>query len=117
MGVQVFSSEFRDFIMFVRRATFAAVLLPCIACWLSCVIVLEEIPEFLSLTDNTSNDFTVRKAASADGVHVLSERKQGAIKIFSRAMEHVAAELRKSTFQNTIPTDTALFIVNSVLRR
>jgi hypothetical protein len=117
MGVQVSSSEFRDFAMFVRRSTFAVILLSCLACWLSCVIVLEEIPELLSLTDNTSNDFAVRKAATAEGVHVLSVAKQGAIKIFARAMEHVAAELRKSTFQNTIPTCPALFIVNSVLRR
>jgi len=103
--------------MFVRRSTFAVILLSCLACWLSCVIVLEEIPELLSLTDNTSNDFTARKAATAEGVHVLSVAKQGAIKIFARAMEHVEAELRKSTFQNTIPTCPALFIVNSVLRR
>ena len=103
--------------MFARRPTFAVILLSCLACWLSCVIVLEEIPELLSLTDNSSNDFTVRKAATAEGVHVLSVAKQGAIKIFARAMEQVAAELRKSTFQNTISTCPALFIVNSVLRR
>jgi hypothetical protein len=103
--------------MFVRRLTFAVVLLSGLACWLSCVIVLEEIPELLSLTDNTSNDFTVRKAASAEGVHVLSVAKQGAIKIFARAVEHLAAELRKSSFQDATPTCSALFIVNSVLRR
>ena len=116
MGVQVSSSEFRNFVMFVRRSTFAVILLSCLACWLSCVIVLEEIPELLSLTDNTSNDFTVRKAASAECVHVLRVEKQGAIKILARAAEQVAAELWKSTFQGTTPTRSALFIVNSVLR-
>jgi hypothetical protein len=103
--------------MFERRSTFAVLLLSCLACWLSCVIVLEEIPELLSLTDNTSNDFTVRKAASAECVHVLSVEKQGAIKTLARATEQVATELWKNTFQDTTPTRSALFIVNSVLRR
>jgi hypothetical protein len=91
--------------------------LSCLACCLSCVIVLEEIPELLSLADNTSNDFTVLKAASAEWVHVLRVERQGAIKILTRAAGQVAAELRKSTFQGTTPTRSELFIVNSVLRR
>jgi hypothetical protein len=73
--------------------------------------------ELLSLTDNTSNDFTVRKAASAECVHVLRVEKQRAIKILARTPEQVAAELWKSTFQCSTPTHSALFIVNSVLRR
>jgi hypothetical protein len=117
MGVQVPSLEMRVFAMFGRCSIFAVLLLSCIACWLSCAIVLEEIPELLSLTDNTSNDFTLRKAASAECVHVLTVEKRPAIKILARAAEQVAAELWKSTFQGTTPTRSALFIVNSVLRR
>jgi hypothetical protein len=102
--------------MFAHRSTFTPLLLSCLACWLSCVIVFGEIPELVSLTDNTSNDFAVRRPASAESVHVLSVAKQGAIQIFARAVEHIAAELRKSTVQDT-PTRSALFIVISVLRR
>jgi hypothetical protein len=116
MGVQVSGLEIRDCAMFERRSTFAVLLLSCLACWLSCAIVLEEIPELLSLTDNTSNDFTVRKAASAERVHVLRVEKQSAIKVLARAAEQAAAELWKRTFQATTPTRSALFIVNSVLR-
>jgi hypothetical protein len=103
--------------MLARRSTLAVLLLSCLASLLSCVIMLEEIPELLSLTDNTSNDFTVCKAPSAEGVQVLSVAKQGAIEVFARAVEHVAAEFWKSTFQDTTPTYSPLFIVNSVLRR
>jgi hypothetical protein len=117
MGVQVSASELRDCTMFARRSTLAVLLLSCLASWLSCVVMLEEIPELLSLTDNTSNDFTVRKAPTAEGVHVLSVAKQDAFEIFARAVEHVAAKLWKSTFQDTTPTCCPLFIVNSVLRR
>jgi hypothetical protein len=103
--------------MFARRSTFAVLLLSCFACWLSCTIMFREIPELLSLTDDTSNDFTVRKAASTEGVHVLSVEKQGAIRIFTRAVEHVAAELLTNSLQDTTPTHSALFIVNCVVRR
>ena len=102
--------------MFARRSTLIPVLLCCLACWLSCVIILGEFPELLSLTDNTSNDFAMRRAASAEGIHVLSAAKQGAVQIFARAMEY-RAELRESTVENTLPTRSALFIINSVLRR
>ncbi len=103
--------------MFTRHPAFIPLLLSCLACWLSCVIVYGEFPELLSLTDNTSNDFSMRRAASAESVHVLSVAKQGAIQIFARTVEHIAAEPRKSTVQDTSPTRSALFIVNSVLRR
>jgi hypothetical protein len=104
-------------VMFVRHRTFPPLLLSCLACWLSCVIVFGECPELLSLTDNTSNDFAIRRAASAEGVHVMSAAKHGSIAIFARAVEGVPAELRKSTVQDNSPTRCALFIVNSVLRR
>jgi hypothetical protein len=102
--------------MFARHSRFTALLSFCLACLLSCVIVFGEFPELLSLTDNTSNDFAMRRAASAEGVHVLSVAKHVAIQIFARAAEY-SAELRNSTVQHTSPTRSALFIVNSVLRR
>jgi hypothetical protein len=113
------SLKFRDseIVIFARHSIFTSLLLSCLACWLSCVIVFGEFPELLSLTDNTSNDFAIRRAPSAEGVRVLSVAKQGSIQIFARAVEHIAAELRKSTVQDTSPTRSALFILNSVLRR
>src|ERR1700741_1759146 len=102
--------------MFARHSNFALLLLCCLACWLSCVIFFGEFPELLSLTDNSSNDFALR-AASAEGVHVLSVANQGSIQIFARAAGQITAELSKSTVQDTSPTRSALFIVNSALRR
>ena len=103
--------------MFARRSTLIPVLLCCLACWLSCVIIFGEFPELLSLTDNTSNDFAMRRAASAEGIHVLSVAKQGAVQIFATAAVEYSAELRESTVEDTSPTRSALFIINSVLRR
>lgn len=103
--------------MFAHYFTFTPLLLSCLACWLSFVSVFGEIPELVSLTDNTSNDFAVRKPASAESVHVLRVAKQGAIQILARAVEHVTVEFRKSTLRDTSTMRSALLIVNSVLRR
>jgi len=118
-GNAYISLEFGDFeiVLFARRSNFTLLLLCCLACWLSCVIFFGEFPELLSLTDNSSNDFALLRAASAEGAHVLSVANQGSIQIFARAAGQIAAELRKSTVQDTSPTRSALFIVNSVLRR
>jgi len=103
--------------MFARHSAFTRLLLSCLACWLCCVIVFGEFPELLSLTDNASNDFAMRRTTPTEGVHVLRVAKQTPIQIFARDVEHIAAEFRKSTVQETSPTRCALFIINSVLRR
>lgn len=103
--------------MFVRHRTFPPLLLSCLACWLSCVIVFGEFPELLTLTDNAFNDFAIRRAASPEGVHVMNVGKQGSTQIFAEAVEHIAAELRENTIRDTSLARYALFIVNSVLRR
>ena len=105
-----------EIVMFARRSTLILLLLSCLACWLCCVIVFGEFPELLSLTDNTSNDFAMRSAASAEGIHILSVAKQGAVQIFARAVEY-SVEFRESRVEDTSPTRSALFIINSVLRR
>ena len=104
-------------VMFARRSTFTPLLLSCLACWLSCVIAFGEFPELLSLTDNTSNDFAMRQAVCAKSSHVLSVAKRGAIQIFARAVESSTEVIPESTTQGTSPRHSALFIVNSVLRR
>ena len=57
-------------------------------------------------------DDTVRKATSAECIHILSVEKHSAIKILAIAAEHVVPELWKSTFQDTTPTRAALFSVS-----
>jgi hypothetical protein len=105
-----------EIVMFARHSTLIPLLLSCLACWLSCVIIFGELPELLSLTDNTSNDFAMRRAASVEGMHASSVAKQGAVQIFARALG-CSAELREGTVEDTSPTHSALFIINSVLRR
>ena len=77
-----------------------------------------ELPELLTLTDNPTNDFTVRKASSVEGVRVLNAAKQGAIHSALRAVvEHGAVELATVTVEGASPTHSGLFILHSVIRR
>ena len=83
---------------------------------LLCAIVSAEIPELASLTDNTSNDFTVRKLISADCARASSAANQPANRVA------VSAEARAIVFplpmeENASLRHSGLFILNSVLRR
>lgn len=81
-------------------------------------VVASELPELLTLTDNPTNDFTVCKASSVEGVRVLSAAKQGAIHFAVRAVvAHGAVELATVTVQGASPTPSGLFLLHSVLRR
>ena len=81
-------------------------------------IVATELPELLTLTDNASNDFTLCRASSVEGVRVFSAAKQGAIRFAVRAVvAHGAVELATVAVKGASPTRSGLFILQSVLRR
>lgn len=89
-----------------------------IAFLLLCGIVATELPELLTLTDNASNDFTVCKASSVEGVRILSAAKECTTHFAVRAVvAHDAAELATATAVGESPTGSGLFILHSVLRR
>src|SRR5215472_6354116 len=54
-----------------HRSIFGRVVLCLLVCVLLCGIVSSELPELLSLTDNTSNDFTFRKTSGQECVSTL----------------------------------------------
>ena len=81
-------------------------------------IVSTELPELLTLTDNASNDFTVCKASSVEGVRVLSAAKECTIHFAVRTLgQHGGVELATVTVVGDSPTRSGLFILHSVLRR
>lgn len=51
--------------MAFSRTPIRKILIPAMAFLILCGIVFAELPELLCLTDNTTNDFTVRKAPAA----------------------------------------------------
>jgi len=82
-----------------------------------CVIVTVELPELLTLVDNTSNDFTVRKINTADSfvLQVVSNHPQSAfIEFCSSAPELPFSHL--NPFEKARPVSSRLFVLYSDLR-
>jgi len=100
--------------MFSRSSSRTRLLFSLIACVLFCTIATSEIPELLTFRNDTSNDFTLREPASAEGARILSAAKQSVVQVFTET-EAFATELM-SIIEVTLPADSPLFILNSILR-
>jgi hypothetical protein len=87
-------------------------LIVCVVFW---PVATSEIPELLTFRNDTSNDFTLREPASAEGARILSTAHQSAIRVVLRA-EDFHEELMVAV-QDVLPADPPLFIFNSVIRR
>jgi hypothetical protein len=91
-------------------------LVPAVVCLLLCGIAAAEMPELLSLNDNTSNDFTIRKANSL----VFSVLQvAGTLRLVASDFKNparVAHELHSITFEKTELISSDLLIFHSVLR-
>lgn len=84
---------------------------------LLCGIVASEFPELLTLTDNTSNDFTVHKR-NTEGLGALPDAG-GPVRIADTISSVAAAALLHSRlipFEKAAPAPSELFILHSVLR-
>jgi hypothetical protein len=102
--------------MLMHRSILARLLFPAAVCLLLCGIVSAELPECLSLKDDTSNDFTVRKAASAVNIPLLNAAKQWPIQFHVEREKLSAAEPCTSTLADALSIPAMVFILHSVLR-
>jgi hypothetical protein len=97
------------------RTNISKILLPGLVFLLLCGIVAGEFPELLSLSDNTANDFTVRRTDS-----VVSPALLGASTHVRKAdINSSTCELhfsRVSPFEKAELVPSAAFTVHSVLR-
>lgn len=101
-----------------RHSKFAALFLALVSCLLLCSIFCAETPELLNLTDNTCNDFMLRKSASPDGLHALNERSLAVIQFMAlNAVTHNPPEQWVPAKESSSPTRSQLLILHSVLRR
>jgi len=84
---------------------------------LLCGVVASEFPELLTLTDNASNDFTVRKT-STEGLGALPEARRP-VRIADMNSSVPAAILvhsRLIPFEKAAPVPSELLILHSILR-
>ena len=84
---------------------------------LFCGIVAAELPELLSLGDNTSNDFTICKAGSAECASMLSAVNSGPIRLNLEDSECGTRIRWAATVEGKKRKSSDLFVLHSVLRR
>jgi hypothetical protein len=99
-----------------HRCILARLFLSTIACVLIIGIACSEIPECLTLVNNTSNDFTIRKAGSIEGIHLSRTAIQVPIRVAVKSMEYTATDLWTAAGEDAPPICCRLFILHSVLR-
>jgi hypothetical protein len=82
---------------------------------LCCAIVASELPELVSLTDNTANDFTMRSADSLVSLlHSVIDVRKPAIEFDNSSRDWLFGRL--GTPEKTEFAPSLLFILYSVLR-
>lgn len=79
-------------------------------------VAADQFPELLSLTDNTSNDFTIRKEGFTANALRLSVAGHNSIRLNPKGFEDDKWILRPPTFGDA-KSSSADFLLLSVLRR
>jgi hypothetical protein len=101
-----------------RRHSSAQLLVSATVCLLLlCAVTSAELPDLLSLTDNTANDFVGCKVSSAESIRFSSAVKQGAIQFAGGAVEYKTVELGTVKVEGASSMRSGLFALHAVLRR
>ena len=100
-----------------RRLTSARILFPVVASLLLLGIVGAELPELLSLVDNTSNDFMVRKVGRAENARPFAAASHGSLLPDARNLGCGTRTHGRAAVLGTELVSFDLFALHSVLRR
>ena len=88
--------------MSVRSNSAHNLLLSFVACLLLCGVLTSEIPELVSLTDDTSNDFSIRKFGGRESATMLSSAIHESVPLDARKSE---CEARALCLRSSIPPE------------
>jgi hypothetical protein len=100
-----------------NRTHFGKILAPTLLVLLLCVIVLAQFSELIFLNEDTTNDFIIRKANTADSLVVPeASRHQRITDIVSESPALESLFSRLSQFESAALVPTELSIFHSVLR-
>jgi hypothetical protein len=99
-----------------RRDIAAKAFITAIVSLLLCGIVAAELPELLSLTDNTSNDFTICKVSSSPLPNAQSVRNVQKAATDSKNPSHGSPFSHLGPLVKAQLIPAAVFILHSILR-
>ena len=103
-------------IMLRHQSTFLRLLLSLTVCLLLSAILTAELPELLTLSDNTSNDFTGRKAGSRECIGTLDFAVHKSVSSDAMNFRYDAQTDSASLLANAGPNSYGLSVLYSVLR-
>jgi hypothetical protein len=103
--------------MLTHRCILGRLLLSLAVCFLLCGIASAEIPELLSLVDNTSNDFTISKAVRQECTSTLSEGTPNSVPLDTQNLECGARPHCGPTVVSAETIFSDLFVLHSDFRR
>jgi len=86
-------------------------------CLLLCAIVAAEVPELLRLTDETSNDFTMRKASGREVIPTLSAAIHRSDILDGENCNHKRCAGDARVFKCPEIVFSDLFVLHSVFRK
>ena len=101
----------------IRRHRSGRILLAAVASLLVLGIVGAELPELLSLVDNTSNDFMVRKIGRAECVRTLTAASHGSLLPDTKNLACGTRTYGETTVVGAKSASFDLVVLYSVLRR
>jgi hypothetical protein len=103
--------------MFRRGSTSAKFLVAVAASVFLLGIVATELPELLTLSDNTSNDFAMRKTGSAEYASMLSTANHRPMPVHMKDSEYGTDIRYAPALEDLKPASSDVSFLHSVLRR
>jgi len=88
-----------------------------VVCLLICGVFASELPEHLTLTNETSNDYIVRSPNVRKSIQALSSPRQEASVLVANMLPLVESQMWSGLILDSAPQPHSLFILHSVLRR
>jgi len=106
----------RDYVMSRHKSRVARFLFYTIACVLISAAFASELPEQLTLTNDTSNDYSLRPSTSLKTIQTLNSFRQDSSFCVTTAPQHTSWRTLLSFPRRTSLQAESLFILHSVLR-
>ncbi len=102
--------------MLRHRSRLAWLLFSVMACVVVCGVALSEIPECLTLVNDTSNDFTIRRAGTSESSSLLKAAAQWTTRLVVRSDAKRDGKDRGAVRKEAGCAGLGLFLLHAVLR-
>jgi hypothetical protein len=106
----------RDYVMSRHKSRVARFLFYALACVLICAAFASELPEQLTLTNDTSNDYSLRASTSLKSIQTLKSLRQDSSFFVTTAPPHTSWRSLLSFPGHASLQPESPFILHSVLR-